>query len=349
MARKWLSIYACEVGHIVAQDIMNDNGVIIVCENTVLNSYIINRLDRLGVKDLCIYETLGVKSFTLCRSREFDAFYKDYEESISSLKELMLGLVSEKSFHKAELDRISKVIHSKIHQKSKVIQYLQLIRASDEYTYSHCINTAFYAMLMAKWLKFSEPDIKKVIQAGLLHDVGKAKLPIEILNKKGNLTKDEYEIIKNHTILGYGMLNDIVDIDSEVKLAALLHHERVDGSGYPFGADPEFVNKYSRIIAVADVYDAMTSDRVYKKRSTPFEAFEMLQTVGVGIFDTSVVHAFLKNMSAYYVGANVMLSDGSIGEIVYVPPQDIICPIISAETGFVDLAQEKELKVVGML
>ena len=223
------------------------------------------------------------------------------------------------------------------------------IRSKDEYTYSHCVNVAFYSMLIAKWLKLSDIDINKAIQSGLLHDIGKAKIPVELLNKKGSLTKEEYEIIKKHSIFGYEIIKEMQEIDSDVKNAVLLHHERVDGSGYPFHYYRDDLNLYSRIVAVADVFDAMTSDRVYKKRISPFEVFEMFQTMGLAIFDSNILITFINKIATYLIGANVFLSNGDIAEISFIPPQSVIYPIVKTTAGYIDLSNTEDVKILSMI
>jgi HD-GYP domain-containing protein (c-di-GMP phosphodiesterase class II) len=117
----------------------------------------------------------------------------------------------------------------------------------------------------------------------LLHDIGKIYIPVDILNKKGRLTEKEYEIIKKYTLYGYFLINEFGEFNQEVKRAVLFHHERCDSLGYPLNASPDYVGVISQIVAVADVYDAMTTDRVYKKASSPFEVIKFLSTDGMKV------------------------------------------------------------------
>ncbi|HZK58167.1 MAG TPA: HD-GYP domain-containing protein, partial [Clostridia bacterium] len=206
----------------------------------------------------------------------------------------------------------------------------------------------FYSMLIAAWLNLSDKEINEVIQAGLLHDIGKVKVPNKILNKKGKLTTEEFNTIKKHTTLGHEMLSKIDDISYGVKNAVLLHHERTDGSGYPFGMSTTFIDLYSKIVAIADVFDAMTSDRIYRKRKTPFDVFEMFKTVGVGIFDTTILNIFINKISPYYIGTNVMLNNGERGRIVYIPPRDVLSPIIEIQSDYLDLSVQNNIEILSI-
>lgn len=220
---------------------------------------------------------------------------------------------------------------------------------ADEYTYTHSVNVAFYSALMAKWLKYSEREIKRVIEAALLHDVGKIKVPSALLNKIGKLLPDEFEEIKKHAIYGYEMVSEIKELSSEVKKAVLMHHEREDRSGYPFKAGAEDINQYSKIVAIADVFDAMTTDRVYKKGVSPFDAFFMFQTTGQESFDIKIVGTFLGNICACYTGTNVLISTGDIGRVVYIPPHNISRPVIKVASGYLDFSRDESLKILRII
>jgi HD-GYP domain-containing protein (c-di-GMP phosphodiesterase class II) len=135
----------------------------------------------------------------------------------------------------------------------------------------------------------------------------------------------------------------------EVCRAVLSHHERMDRSGYPFGIGCEEIDIFSKILAVADVYDAMTSDRVYKKRDTPFKVFEMFKTVGVKNFDPRIVNTFLNNVSVCYVGSKVFLNTGETGEIAYIPPQSITEPVVRIGHEYIDLAQDRSRSILCMV
>ncbi len=269
-----------------------------------------------------------------------------YEEATTRIKKVLEDLVAGKPFHVEGVTDATNLIYEKMDDNELIVKFLHEVHRTDEYTYRHCVETAFYAMLIAKWLQMDEPEIKKAIQAGLLHDIGKTKIPSEILNKEGIITKNEYEVIKQHPMIGYEMLSRFgQEIDSEVKNAVLHHHERNDRSGYPQRASREEINIYAKIIAVTDVFNAMTTDRVYKKRVSPFDAFEMYQTIGLSLFDFEVMNVFIKNIAPYFIGTKVSLSNGEFGEIVYIPPHDVTHPVVKIKSGYIDLSNKKEFKI----
>ncbi|TYC88170.1 HD-GYP domain-containing protein [Acetobacterium wieringae] len=180
-----------------------------------------------------------------------------------------------------------------------ILKALDQIKKMDEYTFTHSVNTAFYSMFIAMWMDLDEQDIINATQAGFLHDIGKIYIPEEILNKSGVLTREEYEIIQLHPLYGYSLLNEFSAFNLEVKRAVLFHHERIDAKGYPLCATDDYVGLLPKIVAVADVYDAMTTNRIYKKAKSAREAIDYLSHQGRSQLDNQVLYYFLNNIPVY--------------------------------------------------
>ncbi len=318
------------VGSIIAKDVINYFGITLVAENSVLNQYIKDRLIVLGILYVWIYSSVELKPEEKVR--------KSYSEVVLAIKQVLIELSSGGKLNYQKIYYLSELVYGCLDESVYVIKCINDIKNKDEYTYNHCVNVAFYSMLIAKWLNLSKEAIEEVIKAGLLHDIGKVLIPDEILNKKGKLTEQEFNIMKNHSAIGFNYIKDLKEISELTKEAVLSHHERVDGSGYPYALIGNHINLYARIIGIADVYDAMTQDRVYKKRVTSFDAFKLFKSWGIGIFDIEIVDVFLKNISVNYTGLNVILDNGESGEIVHVPPHDITKPIILNGSQFIDLS-----------
>lgn len=348
MRYKDISIAECKTGDLLASDIIGDNGIILAVKEMFLNVYMIQRLKDFSINKVRIYNT-DSNDYNTEKYEVKQAIRYNYIKSVDLLKTVANNLASGKGLDYNDISEISELIYLGMNEKNTIIQCLSEIRHDDDYTYTHSINTAFYAMLISKWMGLSLCEIKLSIEAGLLHDIGKVKVPKEILNKKGMLTKEEYELIKKHTVFGFNLIKDVTDIKPEVKQAVLLHHERNDQSGYPTQISPKGISLFSKIISIADVYDAMTSVRVYKKRSTPFEAFEMFKTIGISLFDFKALNVFLKNIPNCYIGTKVLLRNNMIGEIVYIPPQDILNPIIMVGDKYIEMLSNKDYEVVEIL
>ena len=348
MSRVMVLATCCKVGDILANDVTNDKAIIIVVKNTVVNQYIKDKFMELQIPYIWIYQPENNMN-DIENEMKFKVKKETYKDVILNLKWVLNDIIAGHKLDYEKLVSIFKALVGSINESNYIIKCLEDIKGTDEYTYTHCINVALYSMLIAKWLDLPEVIIHEVTQAGLLHDIGKLKIPIEILNKNGKLTPEEFEVIKKHPLHGYNHIKDISCISESVKRAVLLHHERIDCSGYPFGYSGSSISLLANIVSVADVYDAMTQNRVYKKKATPFDAFEMFLTIGTSMFETTVLNAFLKNIAAFYVGANVILNNGDTGEIVCMPPKNILSPIISVRSNYIDLSRERSLKVLSLL
>lgn len=335
-----VSLSKCRAGDILWDDVFSDNGIILVSKNTVINDYIKSKLKEFGILEVKIYEAEE-------NSYRLSDFTEKYKDCILLIKDLLRG-VSSGQYQDVEKVAfyISDLIYKHISESDFITQGLQRIRHNDEYTYTHCVNTAFYSMLIGNWINLPEKDLYNLIIASLLHDIGKTRVPPEILNKKGRLDPDEFKIMKQHAEFGYEIVKDLPEFSNEIKEAILLHHERIDGSGYPYGLKGNSINLFAKIISIADVYDAMTQNRIYKKKVSPFESFKMFLTEGVSQFDYPILYEFLRHLAPLYIGTNVELSTGEIGEIVYIPPQDITYPILSINSKYVDLSRNTAVKVL---
>jgi putative nucleotidyltransferase with HDIG domain len=338
MCIKSVDVLFCNEGDVLATDIYGKDGcTLLITKDTVLNDYIKNSLMKHGVHTINIYDTKA--------DSELVGFTEMYISTVNKTKNIFRDIITTGTVKTQQLIHIVDQIYGNINRNQEIIKCMSCVRRVDEYTYIHSVNVAFYSMMLAKWLNLSDAEINEAILAGLLHDVGKMKVPQEILNKTAKLSKDEFEIIKQHTLYGYELVRNINGLSKKIKKAVLLHHERMDGSGYPFGCRADKLNIYTRIVAIADVFDAMTAERVYKSQSTPFEAFEMFQNEGPRIFDIGMLNTFMSRMPSYLTGIKVLLSNGEAGDIVFVPLQSITCPIIKIKEEYIDLSSIQTIKI----
>jgi len=348
MNKARVPVCCCDIGDILADDVNNDRGITLVRKNTILNQYIKDKLIEMGISNVWKYQPVKLLP-DQDRDVKYNVIKENYKEVVLSVKRVLNELATGGKIDYEKIVDVSKSVLSTINESSSVVKCLIEIKNADECTCTHCVNVAFYSMLIAKWLNLPGYKIHEAIQAGLLHDIGKVKIPDEILNKKGKLTLEEYEVMKKHSIYGYDLIKNISEFSESIKNAVLMHHERLDGSGYPYGISGDSIRLYAKIVSVADVYDAMTRDRVYKKKATPFEVFQMFLTTGIVTFDISVLKTFLNNLPAYFIGTTVELNNGEVGEIVYIPPQDIVSPVVRVAKRYYDLSNTNDLKVLSMV
>ena len=345
MKKVLVGIEDCKPGMQMAQTVFNEYGVLIVPEDAVLDNYLIDKMKNLDIPKVNIYEhtcnEVNTKSSELITAK--------YKESINDVKEMFHDISSGKDISIEKVNSISESIAFRINENSDIITCINQIKNSDEYTYTHSVNVAMICMLIGKWMKYDIEKIKLLVQAALLHDIGKIKVPSEILNKPAKLTDVEFVEMRKHPVYGYRIVDEIVSINSEVKKSILMHHEREDGTGYPVGLKSSQINEFAKIIPIADIYDAMTSNRVYKLKDSPFEVFDFMENKVFGVLNQSVVHTFLNNIATYYIGNSVKLSTGDIGEIVYINPLHISQPIIKVGEEFIDLTIKTKIKVLELL
>jgi len=234
---------------------------------------------------------------------------------------------------KIQSEEIEPVIHD-ISQRLEVVdptvifECINFPRPMDEYLQRHSLNVAFLNGLMGEWLKLSKEDVRMLVMAGLLHDVGKTKIPEEILDAPRKLTDEEFKIIRTHPVYSYELLES--GFDERVKLAARHHHEKIDGRGYPDGIKEEEISLFAKITAVSDIYDAMVSKRSYKKEKLPFDVLDEFYHQAYDGLDMDLVMVLIKNMRAHFLEKEVLMSNGKLGTIKYIPPNDIAHPVIQS-------------------
>lgn len=216
----------------------------------------------------------------------------------------------------------------------------------DEHLIRNSVLCALTSYLLAKWNKFPEKEWMQIAMAGLLHDIGNVKIDPNILNKTSRLTADEIHEIRQHTVYGFKLLENGTSLNQGVWLAALQHHERIDGSGYPMKVKGEKIHPYAKIVAIADVYHAMTSNRKHRKAKSPYLVLEELMAEAFGKLDPVYVQTFVEKATQFHLGAFVKLNDGRVGEIVFTDRNYPTRPMISIHGTVINLIQERELHIV---
>lgn len=190
------------------------------------------------------------------------------------------------------------------------------LKSVDDYTFEHSVNVCVLALLSGISLGLKKVALVELGIGSILHDIGKILIPQEILNKPGLLDDTEFDMVKRHARLGYDVLNQIKGVSQASASVALYHHERYDGNGYPNGMLTETIPLYSRIVAIADVFDALTSDRVYSKKISPYKAMEYVISMVGAHFDPEIVKRFTRQLGFFYKGLHLELNTGEIAVVV---------------------------------
>lgn len=298
----------------LGRPILDRHGMTLLTEGTVLNERLLRRLENMGLDEVDVKEQPPLDD----KSILFDVEQlRTYQSAVSNVKALFNTIISSKKVPLREFQTIASNQITPLVDSHFAINYLNLEFSRDEYIFCHCINVALLSGLIGKWLHYSSAEINKLILAGLLHDIGKTQIPMSIWNKTGTLSKDEMQLAQLHSTHSYNLLSNARGLSSDVIYGILQHHERLDGSGYPSKISHPRIHPYARIIAIADIYDAMTSNRVYNDKVTPFLAADALASGMISKLDVGICTTFLDQFRYVILGNTVQLLDGQEGEIVY--------------------------------
>lgn len=217
---------------------------------------------------------------------------------------------------------------SEITHNPNTALWLTSLRSRDEATANHCLNVAILALAFGRHLGYSHDRLQDLGLGALMHDVGVARTPKDILNKPGKLSQDEFEVMKKHPRDGYNVLRVTRNLPEASLEIILHHHERVDGSGYPDGLAGEDIKEHVRIVAIADVYDSMTSDRPYHEAKSPQDALTQMHKRAEQQFGRSLMEEFIKCVGIYPIGSLVVLETGALGVVMSSNPEARLKPLI---------------------
>ncbi len=352
-----VGVGACLPGMITAETIYNNYGAVIVWENTKLDDTSIRRLKDFKIENIQIFESSlpykqlkedKIPTKAAIRPEEIP-FTEAYEKDTDAFKSILHDLSTGKTVSLNKTIEIANSVYSRKNDNREIINCVTQIRKVDEYTYYHCVNVSLLSMLIGKWMKLASDDIYMLVQAGLLHDIGKSLISADILNKPGKLTDEEFLMMKKHSEYGYYLVKGLKGIDERVSEAVYYHHEREDGSGYPLGLPGAEISQFAKILGVADTFDAMTANRTFKLKKSPFNVFDMMQFGCFGYLDPVIMDVFLANISHYYIGYKVKLSDGRIAEVVYINRQQYGKPVLKVDGAFMDMAVAKNISIEEVL
>ncbi|WP_017756318.1 HD-GYP domain-containing protein [Calidifontibacillus oryziterrae] len=303
----------------LGKSIFNEKWQVLISEGVPLTKRMIDRLIDLGITyvyiedpqtdDIEIHEPISERS-----RREAIETIQETFDIVKDERRLAKTFVFDRLAKKFSI--VVRDILSQVKSHKDVISLLADVCAYDNYIFTHSLNVTIYSLALGMELNLSYRQLEELGMGAMLHDVGKRVVPSEILSKPGKLTNDEFDVIKKHAEDGFSLLRHVPNIPLTAAHCAYQHHERLDGSGYPRGLAGADIHYYSRILAIADVYDAVTSNRVYRKAMLPQEGLEILYAGAGTKFEIHMVEAFRRAIAAYPVGLTVRLSDGRRGVVI---------------------------------
>jgi HD-GYP domain-containing protein (c-di-GMP phosphodiesterase class II) len=351
---KDIATMALQQGMIIAHDVYNYQNELIVAAGTKADLNVLKMLSLYSIMVVTVMEEIDFATTYYDKTRlsqGYIRFNEAYDRIMPFYKQNMINFVSHNQpIAIGILTQIYYEIVNQVENKNRILDYLYNMHPSeDDLTHAHCLNSALIAGVFAEWLEMSLNETNILVQCGFCYDIGKLKLPHSLIWKPDKLTDVEFMKIKTHTMLGFDMLKDLPLINENVIKATLQHHERCDGTGYPSKLKGTQINKYAKLIAIIDAYEAMTSSRMYRTAKHPFEVIASFEDMGFHKFDEELIRPICMNIAQNMVGHSVKLSNGQICEIIRIKEDPISKPIVKNPDGlFLDLSINEHLDILSI-
>ncbi|MBS4041634.1 MAG: HD-GYP domain-containing protein [Flavobacteriales bacterium] len=361
---RFVPINSVKEGSQLAKTIFDKEGRILLSEGVKLSESLLRRVKANNIFSIYIHDEysqneiediikpeLRQKAIKLIKD-SFASFTKGINQNSNN----KMQAVKIKYEYTNSINQLVKDILDDILSRQNIFVNLVDIKSMDNYTYEHSVNVTLLSLIIGIELNLNKDQLFELAVGAMLHDLGKTFVPVEILFKAGALKAEEFEIIKNHTTKGYEYLKNNIDISGVSRMVILQHHERIDGKGYPLNLKGQEINNLAKIVTIADVYDALTSDRPYRRAMSPNEALEYLMGGVDRFFEYQYVKAFIRRVIPYPEGTLVKLSSGDIAVIDKVNVEYPLRPQVRVIKQFkdrqeligLDLLNEKNLTILGV-
>lgn len=354
---KKVNISALAPGMVTAEDVYDFNHRLILPKGLVLTDHTITKLELYSIISVKIEDQRAempkedaIPADTSYSQRlKLTSEFQNFEVKYTTATSIFKAIVDDSLRHPDKLDtrQLIQNIETLLSTKDKhvnVFDMLHNMRQLADATYVHCMNVGIICNIFAHWLHMSPEDIETATLCGLLHDIGKLMIPNNIISKTGKLTDLEYRIMQTHPREGYEMLLT-ANVDEPIRNAAYMHHERCDGTGYPQHLTSDQIDPFAKLVAIADVYDAMTCARLYRGPMCPFKVIAALDDESLQKYDPHYILTFLKQIADTYLLQSVRLSNGEVGQIVFINPNKLSRPTIRVGDEYVDLSAQSDLYI----
>jgi HD-GYP domain-containing protein (c-di-GMP phosphodiesterase class II) len=309
---RFVPTFCLREGMQLGKSLRGKDGSLLLQQGQLIKTSYVNKIHQLGYQGVYIYDNLSEDIY-------IESVIDD-ELRMSAVKAIKDVYMTSQNGNNGpdfgQTKEIATELVDKIISNKDIIINVVDLKVFDDYTYYHSVNVAVLSLMMGVALNYTRSELYKLGLSALLHDIGKVFIDKSIIDKNGKLTPEEFEEIKKHPVLGYNYLRDKVEIPTKSYLGSLQHHEKFDGSGYPDQMKGLDISTFGRLIAISDVYDALTSDRPYRSALLASEAMEYVMGGAGSLFDPEFVFLFTRKVAAYPLGTCVRLSNGSIGIIV---------------------------------
>lgn len=343
--KEYLSINELKPGMITAEEIKTENTVLIKAGNILTEGLIKELREKYFFSKVAVFSTKGESENYYDKYKQ--STVEEVQQSFNRISSNIHGLFEEISEYGIsdiqEIRDFAKNIQKELASPRAIVKNIVLNGSGSDVIYRHSVNVAALSTILAKWIGLSEKESNLLTYSAILHDFGKIKINQGILNKPHKLSEYEFREIKRHPVIGYDLLKEIPFLDASVRYGILMHHERRDGSGYPFGIKEDKIHIFAKIIAIVDVFDAINSNRMHRKSKRPFEALEIIQEESLHKLHYEYCRIFLDHVVNYYIGEKVLLNNNKVCDIIQININDINHPLLFDGSEFIDLKNKKDL------
>lgn len=369
---KKIPLSEAKIGMLLTEEVITPNGQTLANAETILTRQLLSHFSFYGIETITVEEMEDpilvfpkepaptpipkgnvldpTYSQKVKNSKTFQTFQLDYTLMIQVIRENFEGYVYRQEPLDVEmlLDKTNQLFYS-CKTTIEIFDMLHNMRSVEDSTYAHSLNVALICRMLGKWLKLDNEKRDILTLCGLFHDIGKLKIPTDILNKPGKYTDEEFALVKKHPEFSYELLKDLPLAD-EIKNSALMHHERCDGTGYPNHLTSNEIDNCAMIVAIADVYDAMTAARPHRAPLCPFQVISNFEKDGLSQYKPKYILTFLEHIASTYQSNRVLLSNGKSANIVLLNKNQLSSPIVQLDdNNCIDLSRTTDLFIRAIL
>ena len=349
---KLMAVNESILGLKAARNIYSADGTLLIAAGLEIKEAYLNRLKELGVYSVYIDD--GVREVEV----EDVVSERTRVEALKLTRNAMTRIGAGARMAIDEISRVMDDMMDELMANPKLMLNLVDIRAMNDYTFGHCVGVTVLSLMTAITMGYNQFDLKKLGLGALFHDLGKIRIPESILYKPGPLSPIEWEEMKRHAAIGFELLRERGDFNIVSAHVAFQHHEKFDGTGYPRGIRGREIHEYARVVALADVYDALTTDRPYRPRKLPHQAILIIRDGIRTHFDPDIIPAFIANIAIYPVGTTLVLSTGEKARVIETTRRHPAAPVVrvvaapdgrSVDGGrTIDLAKSHDVRIVAV-
>lgn len=344
---------ALEPGMVLGESVYSHKNELILQEGDVLDSDSIAKLSRYSVMCVMIKEPIDFATTQFEKVRlteQFKKFEEVYQNNLNAYKYMIDSFLETGiPINEGYLMQIHNNIIECAPTGERLLDMLyNMLPSEDDLTYAHCLNSALISTVFGKWLSLSSEDCRIFTLCGFFYDIGKLKLPNDLLWTPGKLSDLEYEWMKTHTKIGYELIKN-QKLNMHIIKSTLMHHERCDGSGYPDGLHDDQIDIFSKYVAIVDSYEAMTSARTYRESLSPFQVISNFETTGFEKYGSAIIRPILEHLANAQLGRTVKLNNDKVADVVLINKNKLSKPLVKSGEELIDLSVLTDIKIVAII